>query len=237
MTVTCRLIAGNGGNAARWAPVVARSTDAVRFVPLVLPGFDGVALPTASPTLDDYAAWIAEAVPTRTDTVILGHGIGGSLLLHAAQSHDLAAGYIFHAPVGPRLDQRIIPRLMRPMPVRRLARSVLAGPLGSALAVRRFGEAQGRAFAQGYRDCEVFAAMFSLLTSEWYDALQPVTTPSALLWGEGDRVVQSEDTTGFEAVLPTASLRVEPGWAHYPMLTQADAYARTVSELVREMTS
>lgn len=239
--IRCFAVPGNGGSAARWQRLTAHLPDDIDLRPVTLPGFGGRPMDVDHPTVDDFAAWLrrdigAELADDPGPSVVLGHGIGGSVLLQAAQVGAVADGYIFHAPVGPFLGDRLFPRLMRPPLVRHTARRAISGPLGRMLLRRRFDADMAAAFARGYADCDAFSVMFDILDQDWFDDLRPITTPSTLLWGGGDRVLKEEYVHGFSGVLPDASIEIEPDWAHYPMIDNAADYARVLAEQCRLLT-
>ncbi len=236
-------LAGNGGNLARWAqlpepldgddePVVLRGVN--------LPGFDGVPLPIPNPTVDDFASWLAaELDQVDGPRVFFGTGIGGSIGLQAAQLAGLVDAYIFHSPVGPNLDTRLLPKLMKPTPIRRAAKQLIGGRAGRVLLRRRFGDALSRRdiddFAQGYLDCDAFEVMWDVLTAEWFDRLEPVHEPAALMWGADDAVLGSNLAGDFADVLPDAEIIIEESWGHYPMLEDPTSFASSIAALSRKL--
>ena len=235
-------IAGNGGNAARWARLPQPLADDVVLTPIVLPGFDGKPMPAASPTVDDFAAWLIDEIQAQRShehVIVLGTGIGGSIAFQAAQHAGLVDGYIFHAPVGPSLDTRLLPKIMKPSIMRRGVKAAIGGPVGRVALRRRFGNVMTRhevdAFAQGYLDCDAFEVMWDILTPGWFDALQPVSDPAVLIWGADDGVLDADHAGGFDAVLPDATVMVESSWAHYPMLESPGAFAATIAEIARSL--
>lgn len=237
--IRCFAVPGNGGSAARWQRLEPHLPDDVELRPVTLPGFGGRPLPTERPTIERFAEWLRADVegagPTDGGVIVLGHGIGGSIVLQAAQTAALGDGYLLHAPVGPFLADRLFPRLMRPPIVRETARRLISGPVGRLLLRRRFDPAMAADFAQGYADCAAFSVMFDLLDQGWFDALQPIDTPAVVLWGADDRVLSEKHRHGFAHVLPEADVEVVPGWGHYPMIENAADYARVLAEHCRAL--
>jgi len=241
--ITVLALAGNGGNVARWArlarPLDGDERNPVVLRPVVLPGFDGRRMPDTTPTVHDYAGWLAgEMQSVSGPCVFFGTGIGGSIGLQAAQETGLVDAYIFHSLVGPNLDTRLLPKLMKPPFMRQLARYAIGGP-GRYVLRRKWGDVMTRndidRFAQGYLDCEAFSVMWDILTAEWFDALQPVAEPSVLMWGGQDGVLGSNLAHGFERMLPDAEVIIEDSWGHYPMLEDPDSFASSIAALSRRL--
>lgn len=240
-------LAGNGGNLARWqqlpeplAQGVSEAETPVSLTGISLPGFDGFPLPHTSPTVDDFAGWLIDEVEkVEGPRVFFGTGIGGSIGLQAAQQTGLADGYIFHSPVGPNLDTRLLPKLMKPTPVRKAAKNFIGGPVGRTLLRRRFGDVLPREaiddFAQGYLDCDAFEVMWDILNADWFDQLEPVAEPSVLIWGAEDGVLGANLAGDFANVLPDAEVIIEQAWGHYPMLENPAEFASTISRLARKL--
>jgi len=237
-------LAGNGGNRARWAqlpqPLDNVVGNEIRLQGVSLPGFEGLALPHKNPTIDDFAAWLADAIDALdSPKVFFGTGIGGSIGLQAAQRAGLADAYIFHSPVGPNLDTRLLPKLMKPPLVRKAAKHLIGGPAGRVLLRRRFGNTLPPAaindFAQGYLDCEAFEVMWDILDADWFDALEPIAEPTALVWGAEDGVLGADLAKDFSSVLPDAEVIIEETWGHYPMLEDPAGFALSISALSRRL--
>lgn len=233
------VIPGNGGSLHRFELMDHQPADDVTIVPITLPGFGGTPLPNAAPTVDDFAAALIEQVEALPHPrVVMGHGIGGSVLLTAAQTSGWADGYIFHAPVGPSLDTRLIPRIMKPEPVRAVAKALISSPLAKVVGRRRFTDVPQDTidrFFDAYGDCDAFSVMFDVLNPGWWDSLEPIEEPSVLLWGSGDGVLSAEHTSQFAQVIPNAPTKEVDGWGHYPMLEQPGDYTRVLVELAHEL--
>lgn len=237
-------LAGNGGNAARWSrlptPLDHDDEHPVTLHSIDLPGFDGIPMPVSTPTVHDFAHWLtAEAATFDGPKVFFGTGIGGSIGLQAAQRAGVADAYIFHSPVGPNLDTRLLPKLMKPAPLRKMIKHAIGGAPGRLLLKRRWGNSVPAAdierFAQGYLDCDAFEVMWDILTAEWFETLQPISEPSVLMWGAEDAVLGSGLAEGFSGVLPGAEVIIEDSWGHYPMLEKPDHFAETIATLARKL--
>ncbi len=232
---------GNGGGAERFARAAPRMPDDVALHPITLPGFGDRPADPAVVTLRDHAealAALAEDAPRPR--VLLGHGIGGSLILELLQVRPAVAdAVILHAPVGADLDERRVPRALRRRPWlaevlrRAIATRALRPLLARAALTAEIPAADRDALFEGYRRAASFALMWQLIGPEWFAALAPTSLPSALLWGERERVLDVRQVRAFTRLLPDAVVRTVPGWDHFPMLDQPDAWAAEVADLAR----
>lgn len=231
---------GNGGGAARFDRLPRPLADDVVLHTPTLPGFGGRPLGDVAGVADLAAALSAELPVTQDPVVLLGHGIGGSVALQLLADDPAAVdALVLHAPVGTRLDTRWFPRLLRPRWVRTAVRwaisSRLLRPLWRRTIVRDVPRPWADTFLEGYREAEAFGAMFDWLTADWFERLPVRELPAVLLWGEDDRVLGADQRADYHRVLPAATERTVPGWGHFPMLTDPDAYARELVGLAHEL--
>ena len=212
----------------------------VSLVAVTLPGFANVPADPSLRSLTDFAARLASLVaPRPRPRIILGHGIGGSVALELVQRQaDLVDGLILHAPVGTRLDRRLFPRLMAIPGARSPGRRLFASrPLRPILRRLLFSRAVPpqyvNRFFEEYRECSGFSQMFDQITPTWFRSLRTVELPSALLWGEAERLLAVDQIDDYRALLPQATPRRVPGWGHFPMVERPDEYAAEISRLAR----
>src|SRR3954451_8313033 len=156
-------LAGNGGGAFRFDLVVPHLPEEVRVRAITLPGFAGVPRDPELRSMRNYAAALHGMVGgEERPIVLLGHGIGGAIMLEYVQRYaDEVAGLILHAPVGTRLDTRLFPRLMGLPGARALGKALISARLLRPLFRRRLfsrplpPEVTERFFEE-YRRCTVF---------------------------------------------------------------------------------
>jgi pimeloyl-ACP methyl ester carboxylesterase len=241
-TIVLIAVHGNGGGAHRFARVAPLMPANISLVAVTLPGFAAVPADPALRSLTDFADCLARLVRAQPrPRVVLGHGIGGSIALELVQREpDLLDGLILHAPVGTRLERRIFPRLMAIPGSRAIGQQIFSsrlfrpifrrllfsGPVPPAYLNRFFDE---------YRQCSVFSQMFDIISPAWFQTLQPVHLPSALLWGEAERLLTVDQLEDYRALLPAATTRRVPGWGHFPMIEQPAEYAAEIATLARSL--
>lgn len=239
--VSLVLVHGNGGGAFRFDRVLPHAPPDVRLHAVTLPGFGGRPADPALRTMADYAHALAREVALAPrPKVVLGHGIGASLVLELVQhSAGEVDGMILHAPVGARLEQRWFPRLMRPRWMRELGKQAIAAPLLRPLWRRLLfrqpvPDDYLRRFFAEYSECAAFGQMFDLITPEWFASLQAAPVKGALLWGGRERVLRAGQAAEFRRLAPLATLEIVPHWDHFPMIEQPREYALTIARLARE---
>ncbi|MEM7736144.1 MAG: alpha/beta hydrolase [Deinococcota bacterium] len=229
--LTIIAVHGNGGGGFRFSRLLPFVPDHINLVTPTLPGFAAVPKDPRLQTIADYAAHIHTLVmETSAPRVLLGHGIGGSLVLEFIQHYaDDVDGIILHAPVGASLDSRRFPKLMKLPGMAELGKQVFASPLFRPLWTRLLFQADvpkdylNQFFAE-YRHCTAFAQMFDLITADWFNKLTPHDIPAVLLWGEREKVLKVEQLEAFLHLLPNASRVTVPDWDHFTMVDTPQAY-------------
>lgn len=239
MTPSVLALHGNGGGGFRFSllrPDFRLSTP-------TLPGFEGG---EALSSLEEYVHHIHTLLfDLPRPRVMLGTGIGGSLILEYLQHYsNTVDAVILHAPVGAHLEKRRFPRLLRLPGMARLVQALLASKLLRPLWRRLFFQRPERVplgflnqFFSNYGRCRAFALMFDWLTPQWWAQLQPQNVPAALLWGEEERMLKPEHTREFVKKLPQALVRIVPGWDHFPMIEQAEEFCAEMNLLLQDLLS
>jgi len=242
--LTLIAIHGNGGGGFRFDRICEHIPPDVNFIAPTLPGFAEVPADPTLQTMADYAAHIDEIVQAAArPCVLLGTGIGGSMILEYLQHYaDHVDGVILHAPVGTRLDTRRFPALMNLPGARAFGQWLFSSTLTRPLFKRLLfvdhtlipSDYLNRFFDE-YRRSTAFAQMFDLITAAWYDNLRPVDTPAALLWGVDERVLSADHIEDYQQLLPNSTVRVVEGWDHFPMIEQPQAYTHEVIQLAQQV--
>ncbi|MEM7333480.1 MAG: alpha/beta hydrolase [Chloroflexota bacterium] len=240
--LTIVAIHGNGGGAFRFDRIRPFLPDAVRFLPITLPGFAAKPADPALQTLSDYADHLHGIVAQeQRPLVLLGTGIGGSIALEYVQRNPEAIdGLILHAPVGTRLEKRLFPRFMKLPGMRRLGQLTFSSPITRPLFRRLLfhqpvpNDYLNRFFNE-YRQCSVFGQMFDIITQPWFDGLRPVDIPTVLLWGERERVLTVDQLDDYKQLLPNHTTRIVPDWDHFPMIEQPAEYSEEMVQLARQL--
>lgn len=199
-------------------------------VALDLPGFGAAPAPDGPWGAARYAECVAAVLPEmRAPVVVVGHSFGGRVAAHLAASHPEEVGALV-VVASPVLRVRP-PR--RPAPAFRLVRALhrarLVGDERMERARRRYGSADYRAAAGVMRQVHVRAVAESDEA-----ALDAVTCPVTLVWGDDDATVPLEvaaaalERLRARPAAAPAELVVVPGAGHLLPLAAPDELRRAV---------
>lgn len=240
--ITLIALHGNGGGGFRFERIRPYLPADITLYTPTLPGFDGVPANPAYLTLRDYATHLYHEIePLPRPCVVLGHGIGGSILLEMLQHYpDAVDGVILHAPVGAKLAQRLFPRLMNLPSARRTGQRLVGAkvlrPLWTRLLFSRpIPRDLQDTFFEAYPRSAAFGQMFDFITPDWFQSLRPLSLPAALVWGGKEQVLGPDQVYEFRPIMPSAIQRIVPEWGHYPMLEQPAEYATEIATLARNV--
>ncbi len=239
---TILAIHGNGGGAFRFERVRPHIPPEVTFTPVTLPGFADVPRDPRLTSLTHYAEHLHGLIRTiPRPRVVLGTGIGGSIVLEYLQEFEAALdAAILHAPVGTRLASRLFPRLMAVPGMRaagqwavssRLTRPIFRSLFFSTGVPREYTDR----FFDEYRQCRVFSQMFDIITPEWFAGLKPVNLPTGLLWGARERVLKVTQLDDYKQLCPRHVVRIVPDWDHFPMIDRPGDFAAEIIALSKEL--
>lgn len=225
-------LGGNGHCAARLAAARPFASD-LELDDVPYPGFEG------RPRAGDLASFLdAVATSIAEPPLVYATGIGGLLAL-ALRARGALDGtpLVLQAPVLWGLERRLMPRLMRWRPAQRLVHRVFAARAFQARFVcrhftRPLPAGLRTAFFEGYARCDALPDMFAWLTPPLLRRLERelVGRPGALdritvWWGRQDRVIGSGELRFTRQALGVDwPLRTFPGWGHYPMLDEPEAW-------------
>lgn len=152
---------------------------------------------------------------------IVGHSMGGLIAARLAADHADRVERLVLVDAGfLRLDPSWLHKVTGPARAVRFTRPPLARLLLEDVA--RVGP-----FA-------LADATLQLLRTDWVDVLPRVTTPTLVVWGEGDTICPPVIGDGIVARVPGARLAVIPGSGHNPMWERPEAFVAAVMPFLAE---
>jgi len=241
------LLHGNGGGRTRFIPFLSlhEQQPVSIFQPVLpkLPGFDGRPMPAGKADWAPFLQALQQTVAAQPDGdwVFYGHGIGGSLLLEwARRGWEMPNGdslqpdrVLLHGIIGASLEHRFFPKLMKPRLIRDTMQRLIAWPPMRPVWEKRLFQqpdqipvAIRQQFFQDYAQCAAFPVFFDLITPTWYREVQQQLQDQAFefIWGDQERVVASRYLSYWKRDFPEAEFDIVPGWDHFPMLDEPQAF-------------
>jgi pimeloyl-ACP methyl ester carboxylesterase len=215
------LVHGYLGGAAQWAGEIAALSDRFDLFAPTLPGFGDAA---GAPPLTSIAAF-AEHVLGQIDArgaerfILLGHSMGGMIAQDMARRVPDRVDRLVLYGTGPL---GAMPDRFEPLDVSldRLKRDGVARTAGRIAATwfvegeRHPAFSQVRDIAAHASTDAALAALHAMAAWDGRDALQRITTPTLILWGEKDRSYRWPQVETLWTGLPDVSLAVVPGASH-----------------------
>lgn len=239
-------LGGNGHCAARLTPA-RRFLAGMDLDEVAYPGFEG--RPRAT-SFEDFLEMVSSHLRASAPSLIYATGIGGLLALCLRARGELSeTPLLLQAPVLWGLERRWMPKLMRLRPAQGALQQVFATSAFQRRFVRRYftrplGQETAAAFFQGYARCTAAPDFFAWFNPALLRSLERdlAARPAALArihvwWGGQDRVVAPRELEWTQAALGLENrwpLRIFPGWGHYPMIDEPEAWARALCDAVAE---
>lgn len=172
-------------------------------------------------TVAEYARWAERHLPDGA--VALGHSNGGRILLNLCSEQPTKLSKLI------LLNSAGIYEVSRKREVAKKLSKGLA-PLkkvpGVAKVVHKVLGAQDydRAPANMKR------TLANMIDSDKQLAVEKVTTPTVLLWGEEDRTTPLRQGKELARRLPRVAMKTFPGWQHAPYLTHPAELAQAIKQ-------
>jgi pimeloyl-ACP methyl ester carboxylesterase len=247
------LIHGYGDSADTWRGVLAKLAERGCAAGAVdLPGFGHADARRRGAQLPQLDAFVAELVAAHAETgvVAVGNSLGGTVVLRAAQRHDLPIRAVMamgSAGSGFTPGVRLI--VYRNGWLVRAACAVPVPPILLAAGIRRalpgllYGDPRladptvVQRMSAGITDSSglgLLARGGAMFAEEVRNCLEPgrVRCPAVILQGARDRLVPVAAARRLHAALPHSELVVLPGVGHCPQLDAPGAVSELVIELI-----
>lgn len=192
----------------------------------------------------DFVADVMTAAGIERATLV-GHSLGGSVIAHFAMRHAqrvdrlvFVAGAILDRAQSPELLQRLVPLMLNLQPAQRwgqlVLRSLVTPARAAAIARSMYYNPalltpeieQAYLMPQTLRgwDLAQLGVLRDTMRSTLPAALQSITAPALVIWGEHDILIPLAAGEHLRKLLPGSAWAVVPAAGHLPMEEQPDAF-------------
>lgn len=229
-----------------WSPLARHFADAHPVIAIDLPGFGDSERPDVPYDLPFFVRVVEDVVARLplVRPVLVGHSLGALIAgAYAAQHPERMRALGLIAPMGfmriPRLlvrflGGRVVGRLLRARPSRRVVRSTLAKAVYDARSIgaeyheRAFALAQDPAFGRGF--ARIYAGAMQELRdpSALHARLARYRGPVAIAWGRHDVYVPIRGLQAARRVYPQARVLVLERSAHCPHIEEPASVAAVI---------
>ena len=243
-------IHGNPGSASDWTGLVEEAGRLGRAVAFDLPDFgQSVAEPGFANTLDEYGAFVGEALETLgiTSVQLVLHDFGGPIgLTWAAANTERVAGvtlidtgllldYKWHRMARiwqtPGLGETLNGLITRPV-----FRRLITGPEPRGLPPEFVDEMYSNldrrtkaAVLRLYRDSKKIGKTSKRLVPP----LAAADIPALVIWGASDSYLPTPLAERQKEAFPSAEIHILPGSGHWPFIDDPTTVARLLTEFLR----
>jgi len=238
------LIHGLGDLASgTWQGLLPQLARVYHVVTFDLPGFGRSQKQNSLYSPGNYATFVKWVVDTFIGgaPIVVGHSLGGAIALRYAGTYPEALTRLVLIDVAGVLDRRVYTKemlgvLAENFSVPSSVDSFLGNMVGGLpnplfdLDLMLDNDLLRQQLLGG--DPEKIAAI-ALIQEDFSPYLFRIKAPTAILWGEHDRVTPMRTGVLLEANLPEAVLRIIPGAGHMPMDEQPRLFAAAFSEALQ----
>ena len=229
----------HGANgAATWLPFMEALSGRYDVIVPEHPGFGASDMPDWLDNIGDLAFFYLDVIDHfgLSDVNLIGQSIGGWVAMELAIRNDTSlASLILNAPPGIRIPGLRKPDIFLWSPeetVRNLfhdqsfAEHVLAQPIDDELQM---------VILKNRLTTAKLAWQPRLYDPDLEKWLHRISTPTMILWGEQDKVIQPEYGTRLAELIPGAISETFTDCGHLPQVEKADDYVARVTRFIEEV--
>ncbi|OHB24926.1 MAG: hypothetical protein A2X84_04075 [Desulfuromonadaceae bacterium GWC2_58_13] len=218
-----------------WRPLIPELAKSYHVVTFDLPGFGRSSKQNSLYSPGNYAAFVKWVIDTYVGAppILVGHSLGGAVALRYAGTYPDSLSRLVLIDVAGILDRRVYTKEMLsmlwagnsvPFDVDSLLGKIVGGLSSPLLDLDVILENDLLRNQMLGGNPAVIASM-ALLQENFSRYLYRVRAPTAILWGEHDRVTPRRTGILLEANLPAARLQIIPGAGHVPMADSPRLFA------------
>ncbi|WP_433789452.1 alpha/beta fold hydrolase [Actinoplanes sp. CA-252034] len=227
---------GGGGplTVTPWADRLAAAAPARVLTP-IHPGFQGTPRPAALDSIAGLAATYVALLDALglTGVTVVGNSIGGWIAAEMALLHPAGVGgYVLVDAVGIEVPGHPVADFFALTPAE-LAALSYHDPVTYGVDPARL-PAEARAAMAGNRAAiEVYAGR-AMTDPTLAARLSGVTAPALVVWGEADRIGDTDFGRAYAAAIPGARFTLLPETGHLPQIETPEALTAVVAEFAGE---
>jgi pimeloyl-ACP methyl ester carboxylesterase len=223
---------GGGGplTVTPWADRLA-DTEHARVLTPVHPGFNAAPRPTTLDSIGGLAATYAALLDALDleDVTVVGNSIGGWIAAEMALLHSpRVSGYVLVDAVGIEVPGHPVADFFSLTPAE-LARRSYHDPATYGIDPAELPPQVRTAMIGNRATLEVYAGR-TMTDPTLAGRLAQVTTPTLVVWGEADRIGDTDFGRALAAAIPGAEFTLLPETGHMPQIETPDALVKAVWE-------
>lgn len=206
-----------------WSKTVEQlRKNGVEVILLKVPGL--TAPSDAVWTVDAYVNWLENELKNEKQPIILGHSNGGRIAMHYLKKHPDAFGkLILLASAGIELDSGQLSKKRKLLRMGAKGLSPLKHIPGAKKVVYRL-------LGSDYNTAppNMKRTLANMLASDKNFDPSFITTPTAILWGEADRVTPIKMGRKLHSLISQSTLETHTAWTHAPYISHPEDLATSI---------
>jgi pimeloyl-ACP methyl ester carboxylesterase len=196
------------------------------------PGFEGEPRPEWFDTIDDLALTYLELIERLDlrDVLVIGSSVGGWITsAMAVHNTTRLTGLVLVDAVGIQVDGHPVANASTLSPDELLAIS-FHNPDAFRVDPATMSPEKARARAGNIKTLYVYDQGLNMADPKLRRRLGRVSIPALVVWGESDRIVDSEYGRAYAQALPNARFALIPEAGHLPQLEQPERLLKLIRE-------
>ena len=170
-------------------------------------------------TIENYVAWANKHLPSGA--IALGHSNGGRILLNLCAQNPKKLQKLILLDSAGVYEKSFKRNIFRSL-------SKIASPLKKVPGLAKIVHKLIGASDYENASTNMKATLQNMLSSDQSLILAKVTTPTAIIWGEDDKITPVRQAHILKRKLVNSTLSIHPNWAHAPYLKDPEGLAKAI---------
>jgi pimeloyl-ACP methyl ester carboxylesterase/mannose-6-phosphate isomerase-like protein (cupin superfamily) len=227
------LLHGGGGpqSLGGFGPLLAARLPA-RVITPIHPGFGGTPRPDSLATIGGLAAVYRDLLDELDlhDVTVIGNSIGGWIAAELALLHSpRVARVVLCDPAGIAVAGHPVVDIF-PLALDELARLSYHNPAAFRVDPAAMTDAQRSIVAANRAALQIYGGQPSMSDPGLLGRLSQISSPTLVVWGQSDQIVDPDYGRAFAAAIPGAQFLVLPETGHLPQLESPELLFAAVRE-------